>query len=387
MSENKYPPRSDSYLPPRNVASAFPGSQPVERRPLIDFVTNEWQKNESYRDGSFESEDSYSHYVSEQDLYATPRLPEWLKRILRIQVPRRVQRYVGGYIFLLLALWFGWLFWLQPAWNYERLLDESDAMSKAAKVSHFGVNMRPSFAGMVHMQQLASNLLPSPSNADKRLVFIGDVHGCKDECGSPRHSNKSETLLIPNIVQDLLDKVKFNPKVDHLILTGDLIAKGPDSSGTVDLAMKIGASCVRGNWEDRTLLAHNTLSSKVHPLPGPAEDPYTKEDYLDEESFSHGDYKDRALAKLLNEEQINWLKQCPVILRVGGIPGFNDGSDIVAVHAGLVPGIDYERQDPFQAMNMRTIDLKTRVPSELRYGEPWEKVSLLPAVLATAAFR
>jgi hypothetical protein len=140
--------------------------------------------------------------------------------------------------------------------------------------------------------------------------------------------------------------------------------------------MKMGASCVRGNWEDRTLLAYNTLTSKVHPLPGPAEDPHTKEDYLDEESFSHGDYKDRALAKLLSKEQIKWLQKCPVILKVGVIAGFNKGSEIVVAHAGLVPGISYDRQDPFQAMNMRSIDLKTRVPSEERSGEPWEKVCL-----------
>ena len=177
-------------------------------------------------------------------------------------------------------------------------------------------------------------------------------------------------------VESLLAKVSFNPTNDHLILTGDLIAKGPDSSGAVDLAMRVGASCVRGNWEDRTLLAHSTLHSKLQALPGPLEDPSTKEDYLSEESFSHGDYKDRALAKLLSKQQIAWLKACPVILKVGRVDGFNGGAEIAVAHAGLVPGIEYERQDPFQAMNMRSIDLKTRVPSEERKGEPWEKVSI-----------
>jgi hypothetical protein len=175
-------------------------------------------------------------------------------------------------------------------------------------------------------------------------------------------------------VEALLTKVSFNPTTDHLILTGDLIAKGPDSSGAVDLAISTGASCVRGNWEDRTLLAHATLHSNQHPLPGPAEDPHTKEDYLDEESFSHGDYRDRALAKLLTGRQVKWLKACPVILGVGRIDGFNGGGEIMVAHAGLVPGVDVERQDPFQAMNMRSIDLKTSVPSEERAGEPWEKV-------------
>jgi hypothetical protein len=178
-------------------------------------------------------------------------------------------------------------------------------------------------------------------------------------------------------VQKLLDKVNFVQGKDHVIFTGDLIAKGPDSQGAVDLAMKIGASGVRGNHEDRTLLAYSSLTAKVHPLPGPQEDPRTQEDFLDEESFSHGDYKDRALAKLLSKEQIKWLEGLPVILRVGPVGGVNGGGDIVVVHAGLVPGVDLEKQDPFLAMNMRSIDLKTRVPSEDRKGEPWEKVSSL----------
>jgi hypothetical protein len=94
------------------------------------------------------------------------------------------------------------------------------------------------------------------------------------------------------------------------------------------------------------------------------------DDTLDEESFSHGDDKVRKLAKKLSKKQITWLKQCPVILRVGHVHGMGE---VVVVHAGLVPDIPLEQQDPFQVMNMRTINLKTRVPSETRDGTPWEK--------------
>lgn len=198
--------------------------------------------------------------------------------------------------------------------------------------------------------------------------------GAKMSVCSPVLTRVSRASADQSPVEKLLDKISFNTKTDHLIFTGDLIAKGPDSLGAVDLAMQLGASCVRGNWEDRTLLAHDTLHSHQLALPGPAEDPNTKEDYLSEESFSHGDYKDRALAKQLKKKHIEWLKECPVILKIGGVDGFNAGAEVVVAHAGLVPGIKYERQDPFQAMNMRTIDLDTRVPSEERKGEPWEKV-------------
>jgi hypothetical protein len=178
--------------------------------------------------------------------------------------------------------------------------------------------------------------------------------------------------------------VNFVKGKDHLILVGDMIAKGPDSRGVIDIAMDLDADAVRGNWEDRTLLAYNSLVAKVHPLPGPQEDPNRKDDFLDEESFSHGDYKDRAMAKELDKKHIDWLQQRPVVLRVGGISGFNGGSEIVVVHAGLAPGIELDRQDPFLVMNMRSIDVMTRVPSEDRKGEPWEKVcsslSLLCAI-------
>lgn len=68
-----------------------------------------------------------------------------------------------------------------------------------------------------------------------------------------------------------------------------------------------------------------------------------------------------------------------MILRVGRVKGWNAGSEVVVVHAGLVPGVGLDRQDPFQVMNMRTIDLDTRVPSEMRNGEPWEKVCFPPS--------
>jgi len=59
-----------------------------------------------------------------------------------------------------------------------------------------------------------------------------------------------------------------------------------------------------------------------------------------------------------------------VILRVGTVPHLGN---VVAVHAGLVPDTPLEKQDPFHAMNMRTIDLKTRIPSSKHKGMPWEK--------------
>ena len=173
----------------------------------------------------------------------------------------------------------------------------------------------------------------------------------------------------------LLEKASFNKKTDHIIFTGDIIAKGPDSGGVVDLARNLNASCVRGNHEDRMLLAWQSLHSKMHPIPYEKDDNETKttKDDREEGSGSRGDYKERVLAQQFSKEQIDYLQLCPVILRIPNAPGLQ-GGDMVVAHAGLVPGVEMDRQDPFQVMNMRTIDLVTRVPSELRIFEPWEKI-------------
>ena len=184
------------------------------------------------------------------------------------------------------------------------------------------------------------------------------------------------------VVQALLAEANYNNRTDHVIFTGDLISKGPASSEVVNFALEHNASCVRGNHEDRILLAHRDLNSHRASLPGPDEDQGTTKntppshgdpelDNLDEESFSHGDYIDRQFAKSLTSEQASYLASCPLILEVGHLPGLGHTA---VVHAGLVPGVDLENQDPMGIMNMRTVDLKTHVPSRSHSGTPWFKL-------------
>lgn len=62
----------------------------------------------------------------------------------------------------------------------EKRLD--DAMAAADKKgSKFGTNVRPSFTDMPHVKTLPDHLVPGVEGSDRRLIFIGDVHGCKDE--------------------------------------------------------------------------------------------------------------------------------------------------------------------------------------------------------------
>jgi hypothetical protein len=142
---------------------------------------------------------------------------------------------------------------------------------------------------------------------------------------------------------------------------------GPDSPGVVRLIRKLDASCIRGNWEDKLLLT--VAQAREHSSSSTSSSDPESLDFLDY-SHVHGDPKLIKLAKKFTKSEISYLQQCPVILRVGTVPKLGA---LVAVHAGLVPNTPLEMQDPFHVMNMRTIDLKTRIPSSKHSGTPWEK--------------
>lgn len=181
-------------------------------------------------------------------------------------------------------------------------------------------------------------------------------------------------------MQALLSKLKFKLGSDHLIFAGDLISRGPSSSETVDLAMASQATCVRGNHEDRVLLAYRDMqihhSLPPHPIKVSegTEAAYPPEPgNTDRESFLSGDHVEQVLARSLSHEQVQYLASCPVILDIGLVQGLGE---VRVVHAGLVPGIALGRQDPVSVMHMLTLDLETHVPSHVNDGIAWSKVRL-----------
>ncbi|KAF4338926.1 bis(5 nucleosyl)-tetraphosphatase symmetrical [Fusarium beomiforme] len=198
--------------------------------------------------------------------------------------------------------------------------------------------------------------------APGRLIIIGDVHGQLPE------------------LKHLLEKVAYSKSNgDQLIFVGDLINKGPDSPGVVQLAIDFGAKAIRGNNEDRVLAAHTAIKrgedTKLierlkrlaleaekenekgiaeQPAPEPKEDlkaisPENLKPYSSEIDF--------ATAAKLSDEQISWLASQPLILRIKLRKGatsspWNSGTLLVA-HGGLVPLLPLEEQDPWAVMNMR----------------------------------
>ncbi|KAH7408799.1 Metallo-dependent phosphatase-like protein [Phaeosphaeria sp. MPI-PUGE-AT-0046c] len=304
------------------------------RTPLIDLIPD-------HRDELDVSDEEDSFYGKDDDFLIPAK---WQNRIERL--PRRIKRsFLAslGVAVLLLASWWVYFGPRHMAYREEvRLMDEAPVMG-------YGHNMRPDFKDMIQVKDMDEQHLPKKG---KRLVFVGDVHGCKEE------------------LEHLLKKVEFSHKHDHLVLAGDMITKGPDSPGVVKLIRQLGASCVRGNWEDKLLLTV-AEAQKRHKSSLPADhDEDSPLDLVDEQTHKHLDKKLLRLAKKLSKKDLAYLAQCPVILRVGTVPHLGS---LVAVHAGLVPNTPLEDQDPVHVMNMRTIDLKTRIPSSKHSGTPWEK--------------
>lgn len=177
--------------------------------------------------------------------------------------------------------------------------------------------------------------VPTPHNG-RRLIVVGDIHGMSKP------------------LNRLLEKVSFDPRTDHLVATGDMISKGPDSNGVVARLMELNASAVRGNHEDHVLHARVKLDRhrRKHKKKAKAAD---DDEWDDDEEDEAGDVdaqrakaRDRQVAKSLTKEHVDWLNSLPIILSAAPLP-------IYIVHAGLVPGVEVKKQDPWAVMNMRTL--------------------------------
>ncbi|CAJ2504044.1 Uu.00g114380.m01.CDS01 [Anthostomella pinea] len=216
----------------------------------------------------------------------------------------------------------------------------------------------PGLTGLIPLGTLPSTHIPSSGpGKGKQLIIIGDVHGQL------------------SALEALLSKTAYSAaRGDHVVFTGDMINKGADSAGVVARAMAMGASAVRGNHEDRVLLAwensgrdlkqsnsnSNSSPQRAGSKPKPTVDgekqvqEQEEEQKEEEKAVSNKTLRaDLATAASLTPEQRAWLAQRPVILQLGHF-GARYG-DVVVVHAGLAPNIPLQSQDLHAVMTMRTL--------------------------------
>ncbi|KAI8337439.1 Metallo-dependent phosphatase-like protein, partial [Chlamydoabsidia padenii] len=197
------------------------------------------------------------------------------------------------------------------------------------------------YANLIRLQTI-----PGDQLANKERVFvIGDIHGCLNE------------------FNQLIQHIQYNPSKDQLILAGDLIAKGPANTGVIRRAKELGALCVRGNHDDKTIrfktfeLIHGTSSS------GPPKAYMPEGDVLDRLKFKN---EHLALSRKLDKDDYDYLSSCPSIMY---LPSMNNS---VVVHAGLDPMVtDLTQQQPVYVMSMRDIGDNGRPTDEKKVGTPW----------------
>jgi hypothetical protein len=141
-----------------------------------------------------------------------------------------------------------------------------------------------------------------------RTIIVGDVHGCRSE------------------LETLLDRIAFTSG-DRLAFVGDVLARGPDSLGVLDIVRQTGAILVRGNHEQKLLDLRSPEKGASAHSP----------------SSLHF-----ALARSLRPVDWKLLQSSPV--RVV----FRE-HDLCLVHAGIVPGIALDHQDEQAMMRIRTV--------------------------------
>jgi len=137
-----------------------------------------------------------------------------------------------------------------------------------------------------------------------RTFLVGDVHGCHEELAR------------------LVESVGLAPE-DHLVLAGDLVARGPDSGKVVAYARAHRARSVRGNHEARLL------------------------QWRRGEDVSLGQAH-RIAAKQLSDEDWAYLEAAPVTL---DLPEHG----IRVVHAGMDPRVAWALQDENVLVTIRQV--------------------------------
>lgn len=151
---------------------------PRHRQPLVNLIRN----------GRYSSSRVSIHSAWSSD-YSDPSSPT-LGHVLSAPRPRR------WLVVLVTSIIFFTVYWRQygaEAWHEYRTLNSAIQHKMQSNLGYFGTNMLPDFVGMTHMKTLDEAFIPR-SGDRKRLIIVGDVHGCVDECGSLLSLHSHQTI-------------------------------------------------------------------------------------------------------------------------------------------------------------------------------------------------
>lgn len=342
----------------------------LARQPLIDQIPEQFHDEKDHRRYSDE-EDGRREPESEKAprCYDSHHEQSSLSRARRYVRSRSGAKFFAVLLAIALAI-FSCVYWIL----YPELVDRemrpgfmSQIENGEEKLNTVGVAMGGEYQhGAVKIQDLDERYIPGGEHdphGERRLIFVGDIHGCRDE------------LL------KLLKKVDYDSERDHLIATGDTINKGPHSAGVLDHLIHLNATTVRGNHEDRLIHTAKTVFDTFASSPEDTLPPLQDTDSLVD--ITSASRRDAKTLKTLRARHLRYIQHMPLILRIRALPQAAKpttsskspiAEPIVVVHAGLVPALPLEKQDPYYVTNMRSLHPKSHVPSADRAGKRGKKV-------------
>lgn len=165
-----------------------------------------------------------------------------------------------------------------------------------------------------------------------RTIVIGDVHGCLAE------------------LVELLRRCGAD-SADRVVLVGDLVAKGPDSQGVVQLARERGFAAVLGNHDARVLsIGRDAAAAAAGP------------NLRDRAGGGQQDHE--RVARALGDQDWRYLEALPL---TRALPDLG----VLVVHAGLVPGVAVAEQPRQMVINIRSIAPDGSPSKRVEAGVPW----------------
>ena len=192
-------PRPSNVLYAPRMRHDIHSSQKQNTEPLINFVKNDWQNSQRHEDDNEDNENDeddddlpyprkdYNHLPAPWTEYED--LPEWLEfTVMTISAPK-FRRNAPIILLSVIVLFCLWKIYITPQLVDHEILSQSlDPQLKEAVGGWFGSNLLPEFDDLIKVGTLDQSVIPADVEVkgsklkQKRLIIIGDVHGCKAEC-------------------------------------------------------------------------------------------------------------------------------------------------------------------------------------------------------------
>lgn len=164
-----------------HTADAYATNGFGARQPLINRVTNEWQHFRPVRPRGYSDAASSDSDDDDDNLCIT---------CLNLYASRICRRYLLVFVVLIFLLCYWWIRYWGPEYGEKARLKASIHEALEREKGFWGINVRASFPGLDAVKPLDRSKVPGskvqrtsdqPKTEQRRLIVIGDIHGCIDE--------------------------------------------------------------------------------------------------------------------------------------------------------------------------------------------------------------